>query len=73
MTRSVFHVVPIGDLWVVKQTGSVLSSHDLKNDAIKEGIRIARFNKPSQLLTHRANGSLEDERTYDNDPYPPRG
>lgn len=73
MARKVYHVVPNGTNWQVKHNGSVLSSHYLKSAAIDEGRRIAKANQPSQLVVHLANGQIETEYTYGDDPYPPKG
>ena len=69
----VFHVVPNGSAWQVKHNGKVLSDHFLKQPAIDNGVAYAKANMPSQLLIHRADGTIEDERTYGQDPFPPRG
>ena len=63
------------DTWQVKKTGNdvAIKNFDLKQDAINYGVTIAKNNKPSQLTIKRQDGTIEDERTYDNDPYPPRG
>lgn len=37
------------------------------------GVNVARANRPSQLLIQRRDGTIEDERTYGDDPYPPKG
>lgn len=73
MARKVFHVVPYGTNWQVKHNGQVLSNHSLKSNAIDAGQRVAKANQPSQLVVHRANGTIEFEYTYGNDPYPPIG
>ncbi len=73
MTRNVFRVVPYGTNWQVKFEGRVLSNHLLKGSAISEGQAVAKANRPSQLVVHKADGTIEFEWTYDNDPYPPRG
>ena len=41
--------------------------------AVDKAAEIARGNEPSQLLIKRADGTIEDERTYGDDPYPPAG
>jgi hypothetical protein len=46
---------------------------EVKQDAIDSGRRVAIANQPSQLVVHRADGTIEVEWTYDNDPYPPKG
>lgn len=65
-----YDVVPA---WQVKHLGAVISTHYVKADAIDAGVKVAKANRPSQLVIHRADGTIEDERTYDDDPYPPRG
>ena len=73
MARKVYRVVPNGTNWQVKHNGQVLSNHTLKANAIDAGRRVAIANQPSQLVVHRADGTIETEYTYGNDPYPPVG
>ncbi|GAA3012847.1 DUF2188 domain-containing protein [Actinokineospora diospyrosa] len=72
-TRKVYEVAPDGTRWKVSHSGQVLSRHDKKADAVDAGRRVAKANAPSQLIIKRANGTIEDESTYGDDPYPPRG
>jgi hypothetical protein len=71
--RKVFRVVPNGDYWQVKYNGEALSTHYTKEMAISKGRDRALANKPSQLVVHRRDGTIETEWTYGNDPYPPAG
>lgn len=71
--RNRYDVVPSNTNWAVKHEGATLSTHVLKSAAIDAGVKVARQNAPSQLVIHRADGTIEDERTYGNDPYPPPG
>ncbi len=71
--RKVYRVVPNGSRWQVKHDGVVLSNHDTKQPAIDSGRRVALANQPSQLVIHLANGTIETEWTYGDDPYPPKG
>ncbi|MBL8121997.1 DUF2188 domain-containing protein [Candidatus Saccharibacteria bacterium] len=73
MARKVYHVVPNGTNWQVKHNGQVLSNHILKSAAIEAGRQVAIANQPSQLVIHKADGTIETEYTYGNDPYPPVG
>lgn len=59
--------------WTVKYLGGVVSNHTLKADAVTAGVRVARANKPSSLVIHLQNGQFEEERTYGDDPFTPRG
>jgi hypothetical protein len=40
---------------------------------VAKGIELGRANMPSQLLIKLANGKIEEERTYGDDPFPPAG
>jgi hypothetical protein len=73
MARKRYNVVPAGTLWQVTHAGSVLSTHATKEAGINAGVVAAYANQPSQLVIYRANGTIEDERTYGDDPFPPRG
>ncbi|WP_206605941.1 DUF2188 domain-containing protein, partial [Vibrio vulnificus] len=61
--------------WQVKKTGNetALKNFNVKADAIDYGVDIAKRNIPSQLTIKKKDGQIEDERTYGNDPYPPKG
>jgi hypothetical protein len=59
--------------WKVTHNGVALSTHSSKQPAIDAGVAIAKKNQPSQLKIQRSDGTIEDERTYEDDPYPPRG
>lgn len=75
MKRTRVWVSPNGGDWVVKVEGQTLplSRFRTKADAVEYGARTARGLAPSQLLIQRADGTIEDERTYGDDPFPPRG
>lgn len=73
MSRKQYHVSPSGSNWKLTLAGVTLSTHITKPPAIDAGVAVARANQPSQLLIHRADGTIEDERTYGDDPFPPRG
>ena len=72
-TRKRYWVVPHSTNWQVKHEGRVLSTHVLKSDAVDAGVKIAKANVPSQLTVLRQDGTIEYERTYRDDPYPPVG
>lgn len=73
MSRKIYRVVPSGTRWQVKHNGLVLSNHVTKPPAVAEGQKVAKANKPSQLVVHRSDGTIEYEYTYGNDPFPPAG
>lgn len=73
MARKRYDIVFTNQMWHVTHARITLSSHNAKQSAIDAGVRIAKDNQPSQLVIHRADGTIEDERTYGDDPFPPRG
>lgn len=74
-TRIVCEVAPRGAQWTVSRRGVERPLHveSTKAVATTKAVEVARNNVPSQLLIKRADGTIEDERTYGNDPYPPTG
>jgi hypothetical protein len=73
MARKVYRVVPAGSQWELKHNGVVLSRHVTKPPAVTAGQATAKTNQPSQLVVHKADGTIEYEYTYGDDPYPPAG
>jgi hypothetical protein len=79
--RTIYDVRPHGGgpgvntEWSVKKRGNARASgvRDNKKDAIARGRELADARKPSQLIIHTADGKIEREYTYGNDPFPPRG
>jgi len=73
MARKVYRVVPHQGNWAVTHNGYVVSTHILKENAVTAGQTVAKANQPSQLVVHRADGTIEYEYTYGSDPFPPAG
>jgi hypothetical protein len=71
--RTRYEVTPNGTKWNVSRNGAVVATYGTKQEAVDYAQGRAQADQPSQLLIKRANGTIEDERTYGNDPYPPRG
>jgi hypothetical protein len=72
-SRTQYHVVPDGAGWKVEHGSTVDSTHGTKNEAIERGRATAQGNLPSQLVVHTADGKIETEYTYKDDPFPPAG
>lgn len=72
--RDSHHVVPNGDRWAVRRSGSDRASvtADTQGEAIDLGREISR-NQGTELVIHRPNGRIRDSDSHGNDPYPPRG
>jgi hypothetical protein len=62
--RKRFDVVRSGEQWQVKSGGQVMDRAGTKTKALQEGRRLAHKAEPSALYIHRANGTIQDERTY---------
>lgn len=73
MVRAIYRITPNGSRWELKHAGVLLYSHDDKAPVVSQGQTTARNNPPSQLVVHRANGTIEYEYTYGDDPFPPPG
>jgi hypothetical protein len=69
-----YHVVPQDKGWAVKKQNAARASstHDTKAEAVKAGRAVAKRNEGS-LRIHKKDGTIQEERTYRDDPYPPKG
>ena len=72
-SRTQYHVVPDGAGWKVEHGSTVDSTHATKDEVIASGREVAKGNQPSQLIVHTADGKIENESTYQDDPFPPAG
>ena len=73
-SRAVFDVSPDGRRWkFTEEGGGVRSVHSTKDQAVNAAMKLAKRSAPSQLRIHKSDGSIEAERTYEMDPFPPRG
>lgn len=69
--RTVYHVVPdaSGDGWVVSQErGDFRREFQKKDEAVDFAKERARGQEPSQVKVHKADGNMEYESTYGEDP-----
>jgi hypothetical protein len=78
MPRFYYYVVLSGGLWVLRAGDQVVANFSTQAEAVAEGARRARAlweqqSRPSGLRIQGRDGLWQDERTYGNDPYPPRG
>jgi len=73
--RQTFHVVPAKDGWNVKREGAQrpAKTFDIKKDAVDFGRRAAQHQPLGQLKIHKKDGTIQEERTYGKDPFPPKG
>lgn len=73
MDRTVFHITPIGQQWHVLRDGEPILTVEAKRQAVTEAPAQAHDARPSQLIIYTTDGRIEDEATYDADPFPSRG
>jgi uncharacterized protein YdaT len=74
--RNTYHITQREDGdWQVRGQGASRASavKGTKAEAVSRGAEIARNKGNSQLIIHKQDGKIQEERTYDNDPYPPPG
>jgi len=75
-TRKVYHVVPRpGGSWAGVGEGAKRASTAGENKAqvVERTIEIAKEQPLSQVVIHKQDGTIQEERTYGRDPFPPRG
>lgn len=53
--------------------GQVVSHHRTKDLAVDAAVREARRAPLGEVRIKREDGTIQDERTYGKDPYPPKG
>ena len=73
MARKIYYVSPSDGRWKVTDQGTTLSEHHTKDAAIEAGRTTAKAYQPSQLVMQHADGTLETQYTYGDDPFPPKG
>lgn len=72
MSRNIVRVLPQDGNWKVTFNSIFKKKFELKSEAISYWRELAQNNKPSQLVIHKADWTIEIEYTYWNDPYPPK-
>jgi len=73
MARTIYYVSPDSGRWKVTKGGIVQSRHDTKEAAVTAAKTSAKANTPSQVMIQKADGTFQEEVTYGDDPFPPRG
>lgn len=66
-SASTLHVVPNGEGWAITTDGSSepIQSFPTKKEAVDAGRAVASKAAPSDLIIHRADGSVQIQHTYD--------
>ncbi|WP_299115817.1 DUF2188 domain-containing protein [uncultured Winogradskyella sp.] len=76
MSRKKYHVTKSGDgTWKGTAQGGQRASvvADTKAEAVRKTIELAKKQQDSQVIIHKQDGKIQEERTYGNDPHPPDG
>ncbi|HSM34780.1 MAG TPA: DUF2188 domain-containing protein [Longimicrobiales bacterium] len=63
---TVYHITPDGDEWAVQAENSerASSKHVSKRKALNAGRKLARNQKPSRLVVHRSDGTIQRQHAY---------
>lgn len=76
MGRKVYDVTKTNDGWKSTARGGERASAvgDTKEEVVQRAAEIARNQSgDTQVVIHKSDGTIQSERTYGNDPYPPKG
>lgn len=75
MARKVYDVTKTDDGWQGKARGGQRASvtGDTKDEVVSRTAEIAKNHGNSQVVIHKTDGEFQSERTYGNDPFPPKG
>lgn len=69
--RETWHISPHDDGgWKVKKAGGeqAASRHETKDEAVEAARVIAKKRSKGQIKIHRQDGTIQEERTYGDDP-----
>lgn len=75
MARKVYHVTKTPDGWQAKVEGNERASFTAptKAEILKTTTESAKSQGNTSVVIHKKDGRIQEERTYGNDPYPPKG
>ena len=73
--RTTYHVVKTNDGWQGKKEGTQRASvtGETKKEVVQKTIEMAKKQENSSVRIHKVDGKFQEERTYGNDPNPPKG
>lgn len=71
--RTEFHVVPYNERWQITRDGAAVFELPTKIEAVQKAAAEGRLAHRAQVIIHKADGTIEEERTYGDDPFPPKG
>ena len=70
MQRKVYHVTKQGDQWKATERHASRASiaAETKAMVVKQTVAMAKRQQPSQVVIHKENGVIQEERTFGQDP-----
>lgn len=71
--RVSYHVVPHNNGWAIKRGREVVETHLTKAEAVQRGMELGRSHVKGQLVIHKKDGTIQEERTYGADPRNTKG
>lgn len=66
--RLIMHLVPHAGAWLLKDSCGHESPHKTKLEAVRAGAKRGRKHGHAQLVIHKRDGKIQEERTYGADP-----
>jgi Uncharacterized protein conserved in bacteria (DUF2188) len=74
MSKNAQHVVPNGNGWSVRKSGSSKASntYSTQSEAIDKATKVAR-NQKTELYIHGKDGRIRERNSYGNDPAQSKG
>ncbi|WP_342644893.1 DUF2188 domain-containing protein [Mucilaginibacter sp. CSA2-8R] len=73
--RVTYHVTKTEDGWQAKKEGGERASvtGNTKQEVVERAIEIAKNKEVSSVRIHKSDGTIQEERSYGSDPFPPKG
>jgi hypothetical protein len=75
MKRKTYHITKTETGWEAKAEGNERASFtaETKEAIIQKTTESAKAQGNASVVIHKADGKIQEERTYGNDPFPPKG
>jgi len=73
--RTTYHVTKTDKGWKGEKEGADRASvtGTTKKEVVQKTIELAKKQEDSSVIIHTEDGKIQEERTYGNDPNPPKG
>ncbi|MCK9583762.1 MAG: DUF2188 domain-containing protein [Candidatus Cloacimonetes bacterium] len=73
MAYKEYHVTKTTSAWKIQEANAerAVKTFEKKEDALQYGRALAQ-NQKAELVIHKADGKIQDKRSFGNDPCPPK-